>query len=104
MKHNTIDLFSGAGGLTTGFHLAGFESLCAIDVDAKALATYKHNYKSTKIVHQDVREVNPLSLRLSLGLRREELTALIGGPPCQGFSRNIPAFHDFLLVLEVKNL
>ena len=96
MTHKTIDLFSGAGGLTTGFHLAGFESLCAIEVDAKALTTYKHNYPKTKIVHQDIREVNPLDLRLCLGLQREELTALIGGPPCQGFSRNIPADYRYL--------
>ncbi|MFM6057433.1 MAG: DNA cytosine methyltransferase, partial [Microcystis aeruginosa] len=41
MKQQIIDLFSGAGGLTTGFHLAGFESICAIDVNAKALATYQ---------------------------------------------------------------
>ena len=85
MTYKTIDLFSGAGGLTTGFHLAGFESLCAIEVDAKALATYKHNYPNTKIVHQDIREVNPLDLRLSLGLQREELTALIGGPHAKDF-------------------
>ncbi len=96
MTYKTIDLFSGAGGLTTGFHLAGFESLCAIDLDVKALATYKHNYPSTKIVHQDIREVNPLDLRLCLGLQKEELTALIGGPPCQGFSRNIPADYRYL--------
>ena len=96
MTHKTIDLFSGAGGLTTGFNLAGFESLCAIEVNAKALSTYKHNYPNAKIVHQDIRKVNPLDLRLYLGLQREELTALIGGPPCQGFSRNIPADYRYL--------
>jgi len=96
MIHKTIDLFSGAGGLMTGFHLAGFESVCAVDIDAKALATYRHNYSTTKIVHQDIRKVNPLDLRLNLGLQREELTALIGGPPCQGFSRNIPAGYRYL--------
>jgi DNA (cytosine-5)-methyltransferase 1 len=96
MTHKIIDLFAGAGGLTTGFHLAGFESLCAIDVEAKALATYKHNYPSTKIVHQDIRKVDPLDLRSCLGLQKEELAALIGGPPCQGFSRNIPADYRYL--------
>ncbi len=96
MTHKIIDLFAGAGGLTKGFHMAGFESLCAIDVDAKALATYKHNYPKTKIIHQDIRQVSPDDLRLALGLRREELTALIGGPPCQGFSRNIPADYRYL--------
>lgn len=43
MTYKTIDLFSGAGGLTTGFHLAGFESLCAIEVDAKALVHQGRN-------------------------------------------------------------
>ncbi|MGH1392502.1 MAG: DNA cytosine methyltransferase [Trichormus sp.] len=37
MTNQIIDLFAGAGGLTTGFHLGGFESLCAIDLEAKAL-------------------------------------------------------------------
>jgi len=96
MKHKIIDLFAGAGGLTTGFHMTGFESLCAIDIDAKALATYNYNYPNTKIINQDIRKVNPSDLRLALGLQQEELTALIGGPPCQGFSRNIPAGYRYL--------
>lgn len=96
MTHKIIDLFAGAGGLTTGFHMAGFESLCAIDIDVKALSTYKHNYPNTKIIHQDICKVNPSDLRLALGLRQEELTALVGGPPCQGFSRNIPAAYRYL--------
>jgi len=96
MKHKLIDLFAGAGGLTTGFHLAGFQSLCAVEVEAKALATYKHNYPNTKIVHQDICKVNPSDLRSCLGLQKEELIALIGGPPCQGFSRNIPAGYRYL--------
>lgn len=96
MKQQIIDLFSGAGGLTTGFHLAGFESICAIDVNAKALATYQHNYPKTRTFQEDIRKVNPSELRLYLGLQREELTALIGGPPCQGFSRNILAGYRYL--------
>ncbi|MCC5636871.1 DNA cytosine methyltransferase [Nostoc sp. CHAB 5844] len=96
MRHKIIDLFAGAGGLTTGFHMAGFESLCAVDVNSKALATYKHNYPNTKIINQDIRQISASELRLALGLEREELTVLIGGPPCQGFSRNIPAGYRYL--------
>ena len=96
MNNKTIDLFSGAGGLTTGFHLAGFETLCAIDSNKKALATYQHNYPKTKVIHQDIREVNPSELRHNLGLEREQLKAIIGGPPCQGFSRNIPAEYRYI--------
>ncbi len=96
MEYTIIDLFAGAGGLSTGFHLAGFKSLCAIDMNSKALATYQHNYPEARIIHQDIQEINPLELRLSLGLQREELTALIGGPPCQGFSRNVTAAYRYL--------
>ncbi|WP_414544366.1 DNA cytosine methyltransferase [Nostoc sp. CCY0012] len=96
MKNTIIDLFAGAGGLTTGFHLAGFESLCAIDINSKALATYKHNYPNTKIINQDIRQISPSDLRLALSLGQEELTALIGGPPCQGLSRNTPAGYRYL--------
>ena len=70
--------------------------MCAIDSDKKALATYKHNCPNVKVVHQDIRKINPSELRLLLGLQREELTAMIGGPPCQGFSRNIPAGYRYL--------
>jgi len=91
MKHTLIDLFSGAGGLTTGFHLAGFTSLCAVEVDSKAVATYRHNYPNAHIINDDIRQVSPTDLRSHLGLKKGELTAIIGGPPCQGFSRNVPA-------------
>ncbi len=97
MVYTVIDLFAGAGGLTTGFHLAGFQTICAIDENAKALATFKHNYPETKFVlAKDIRTINPRELRLALQLDREELTAIIGGPPCQGFSRNIPAGYRCL--------
>lgn len=49
MAYTLIDLFAGAGGLTTGFHLTGLQSLCAIDINKKALTTYKHNYPVTII-------------------------------------------------------
>ena len=97
MEYTVIDLFAGAGGLTTGFHLGGFQTICAIDTNAKALATFKHNYPETKLVlAKDIRTVNAKELRLALQLEREELTAIIGGPPCQGFSRNIPAEYRYL--------
>lgn len=97
MEYTVIDLFAGAGGLTTGFHLAGFQTICAIDENAKALATFKYNYPQTKFVlAKDIRTVNARELRLALQLDREELTAIIGGPPCQGFSRNIPAGYRYL--------
>lgn len=91
MKHTIIDLFAGAGGLTTGFHLAGFQSLCAIEIESKSIATYRYNYPSTDILNQDIRQVDPSELKSYLKLKKEQLTVLAGGPPCQGFSKNVPA-------------
>lgn len=96
MTYTIVDLFAGAGGLTAGFYLAGFKSLCAIDINKKSLITYKHNFTETKIITQDITTINPVELRQELGIKREELTALIGGSPCQGFSRNIPAGYRYL--------
>jgi len=97
MPYTTIDLFAGAGGLTTGFQLSGFRTICAIDHNSKALATFQYNYPQTKLILvKDIRTVNIRELRLALQLDREELTAIIGGPPCQGFSRNIPAGYRYL--------
>ena len=96
MTCTIVDLFAGAGGLTAGFHLAGFKSLCAIDINKKSLTTYKHNFPEAKIITQDITTINPVDLRQELGIKREELTALIGGSPCQGFSRNIPAGYRYL--------
>ncbi|WYL96888.1 MAG: DNA cytosine methyltransferase [Gloeotrichia echinulata IR180] len=95
MTNNIIDLFAGAGGLSTGFHLAGFQALCVIDSNSKALATYQHNYPNTKIIHQDILQLNPSEIRSYLRLQKEQLKAIIGGPPCQGFSRNIPAGYRY---------
>lgn len=97
MKYTIIDLFAGAGGLTTGFHLAGFQTLCAIDKNAKALATFKYNYPHTQLIlTQEIHTVNAKELREALRLAPEELTVMVGGPPCQGFSRNIPAGYRYL--------
>jgi DNA (cytosine-5)-methyltransferase 1 len=75
----------------------GFQTICAIDKSAKALATFKYNYPQTKLVlPKDIRTINTRELRMALQLEREELTAIIGGPPCQGFSRNIPTEDRYL--------
>lgn len=97
-----LDLFCGAGGLTTGFELENFKSLCAVDINKDALVTYAKNFKSANVICDDIRKIAPFDLRLSLGLKKESLSIIIGGPPCQGFSRNVPAGYRYLN--DPKNL
>lgn len=86
----TIDLFCGAGGLTEGFSQAGFQCLYANDANPIALETFQLNHPNTWVDSRPIQEVDPRKIRRRLGIRRGDLSALAGGPPCQGFSINAP--------------
>jgi len=70
-----VDLFCGAGGLSSGFTAAGLTVLKAIDHNASAVETYArnlgHHVESTEIVED---------------MTLPKSTIIAGGPPCQGFS------------------
>ena len=85
-KLTTIDLFAGAGGLSEGFHNAGFQTLFANDQEKAAVKTFLRNHPETKASSEPIESLDPLELMEELGLKPGELDALIGGPPCQGFS------------------
>jgi DNA (cytosine-5)-methyltransferase 1 len=75
-----VDLFAGCGGFSQGFRDAGFHSVLAIEMDLWAAETFAANHTETKVITQDIRNVDPCRLDLS------EVDGVIGGPPCQGFS------------------
>jgi DNA (cytosine-5)-methyltransferase 1 len=85
-----IDLFAGAGGLSEGLSEAGFHGLFANEIVEDYAYTYKLNHPSTDVVTADIRSLDPNLIRSQLGLQREELDLIAGGPPCQGFSINAP--------------
>ena len=81
---NFIDVFSGAGGLSNGLEQAGFRCLLGIDMDKNAIETFKSNHPHANTFCGSVTEITEKKLK--------ELThyapihAVVGGPPCQGFS------------------
>lgn len=77
-----IDLFCGAGGLSRGFHLAGIQTVAAVDDWGPAVATFHRNFPHTKVLHEDIREVHSTSF----GQSGVDIDVVAGGPPCQGFS------------------
>lgn len=83
-----IDLFCGAGGLSIGFEQAGFRVVLAVEQDAHAAKTYMLNHPRTDVVTADIRGLDPAECLERAGVSAGELTALIGGPPCQGFSES----------------
>ena len=78
-----VDVFCGAGGLSHGFELAGFEVAAAIDTDPVAGATYRSRHPDVSLFTEDVRNIKARPLREAAGGR---VDVLIGGPSCQGFS------------------
>jgi len=83
-KLNFIDIFSGAGGLSCGLEMAGLNCLLGIDNDVHAMATFSQNHPKAKIFCGDVK--NLTYDLISALTQRRSIHAIVGGPPCQGFS------------------
>jgi DNA (cytosine-5)-methyltransferase 1 len=84
---NVISLYTGAGGLDYGFEAAGFETLAALDIDQDCCETIKVN-RTWPIIHDDIAKVPSKTILRTAGLRRGEVDVVIGGPPCQPFSKS----------------
>jgi DNA (cytosine-5)-methyltransferase 1 len=85
-KPTVLDIFCGAGGMSLGFKNAGCQILGGIDNNRYAVETHHQNFPSSKLKlpHQDIRNIQDLN---ELGLNHGEVDILVGGPPCQVFSR-----------------
>ncbi len=92
----TVDLFAGAGGLSLGFHDAGFRPLLGSDLDADAARTFRHSFPETDFAETRIEDLDATEILHATGCRRGELDVLLGGPPCQAFSvyNHQRGFHD----------
>ena len=86
----SVDFFSGAGGLTCGLKMAGFESILGSDIHAVYAKTFAQNNPKTHVITRDIRELSEHAILELTGLKPGELDLIAGGPPCQGFSINAP--------------
>ncbi len=91
-----IDLFSGCGGISAGLKQAGFRVIAGVDIWESALTTYRANFPNAKAINADISILRARTFMRDLGLRKGELFALVGGPPCQGFSKNVPRRQRYL--------
>lgn len=80
-----VDLFSGCGGFGLGGELAGFHSVVAVDIESKLQSAYKLNFPKTRTVTGDLSVMDDDAWQLLL--KETEIDGVIGGPPCQGYSR-----------------
>jgi len=85
MKLNFVDLFCGAGGLSSGFESKGHKLILALDSDKHSIDTKNHNKKSKELmsINTDLKKFILSEKSKILDLK---IDLVIGGPPCQGFS------------------
>lgn len=92
-----LDLFSGCGGLSLGFHAAGFKIAGALELDPVAALSHAINFHGTSSLQteshgaaRDITKTDPVDLLTDLHLGEHVNTSIdviIGGPPCQAFAR-----------------
>jgi DNA (cytosine-5)-methyltransferase 1 len=80
-----IDLFSGCGGMSLGFEMAGLPTAVASEIDEWAGDTFERNHPNTKLLRGDIRDIKDWDALVPSAVR-ECVDGVIGGPPCQGFS------------------
>jgi DNA (cytosine-5)-methyltransferase 1 len=107
-----IDLFCGAGGMSLGAHMAGFDTIAAVDIDRTLTSAFQQNFPNSRLLIQDIARLSAKSLQAKAALECTEIVGIVGGPPCQGFSfigkrdysdpRNTLLQHFFRLVKDIK--
>lgn len=88
MTKKYISFFSGAMGIDVGLEKAGWECLSLNEFDKKIIPTINANKSSTvkKVYNCDIRLLSAESIMKDLEIKKGELFAVVGGPPCQSFS------------------
>ena len=112
-----IDLFAGAGGMTLGFEMAGFDIPVAVEFDPIHCLVHEYNFPHTRVLCRSVADVGGNEIRHALAAQGDrdpeaDIDVLFGGPPCQGFStmgkrslddpRNGLALHFLRLAFELR--
>jgi DNA (cytosine-5)-methyltransferase 1 len=78
-----VDLFCGAGGLSHGFHLKGFNVVAGIDSDEHCRHAFEHNNKAI-FIRRDVSKLEAWEINSLFTPGKHRI--LIGCAPCQPFS------------------
>ena len=85
---SAISLYTGVGGLDFGFEAAGFRTAVAVELDPVACRSIRRNRPGWNLIERDIHDVSSGEILRCAGLRVGQADVLIGGPPCQPFSKS----------------
>lgn len=77
--NKAIDLFAGAGGLSLGLKMAGWDVRVVVEYDATAIETHRKNMPDVLHLCDDIQDIDFCDYKGKIDL-------VVGGPPCQPFS------------------
>lgn len=84
---NAISTFSGCGGSSTGYRMAGFKVLWASEFIDAARDSYAANKAPYTILDgRDIRQVQAEDILKAINMKPGELDLFDGSPPCASFS------------------
>ena len=86
MTLKVVSTFSGTGGSSCGYKLAGCEVLASVEFIPEAAESYRANFPNAHVLQKDIREVTAEEIFKVTGLKRGELDIFDGSPPCASFS------------------
>jgi len=88
-KTHAIGFFSGAGGLDIGTQLANVKVISSMDFNKDSVATMKKNkfFQHTAHFHKNIQEISANNYDTIIKENNPEKLILVGGPPCQPFSK-----------------
>ena len=84
--YQAVSTFSGCGGSSLGYKMAGFRVLWANEFIPAAQDTYRANHHGTILDTRDIRTVQPADILEAIGMQAGELDLFDGSPPCASFS------------------
>lgn len=87
-RPKVISLFAGAGGLDYGFEAAGFETAVAVEWDHDSCETLRTNRRRLAVIEKDIHDVSTSDILEAGRVMKGGADVLIGGPPCQPFSKS----------------
>jgi DNA (cytosine-5)-methyltransferase 1 len=90
-----LDLFSGCGGMSLGFRQAGAEIVAGLEIDAERAKTHARNFHGHLGAEVEARHATPCDITAKepracidrLAGSDVDVDVIVGGPPCQAYSR-----------------